>query len=70
MDIKIEPDKNTKKKGVKCAFCELDVVEGEIYKCENCFNFCFCHSCYEKKNEFKTNMATTHKLYHNFVRLV
>lgn len=69
MDIKIEPDSNIKKKGIKCAFCEMD-TEGEVYKCENCFNFYFCQACHDKKHEFKTNMATTHKPYHNFVRLV
>lgn len=70
MEIKIEPDNNTKKKGIKCQFCEMDLLEGAVYKCENCFNFYFCIKCYDKKQEFKTNMATSHKPYHNFLKLL
>ena len=37
------------------------------YKYENCFNFYFCIKCYENKDNFKTNLANTHKNYHKYV---
>ncbi len=55
----------------KCNGCGLEnIISGEIYKCENCFMFYFCGKCYMAEgNNYNTNFATSHKNYHNMVKI-
>jgi len=69
MEILIEPISNVKRKSEKCSWCQIDPITNDLYKCENCFNFNFCQKCYLKREEFKTNFATTHKIYHKFIHI-
>ena len=67
---------------VKSSWCQIYPIEGERYKyhffniiinkyrCDNCFNFSFCEKCYENKISFKPNVATSHKPYHTFTKIV
>lgn len=57
------------KKNYQCHWCELS-FNNNIYKCENCFNFYFCEKCFIKRENYTTNMATTHKKYHKFIKLL
>jgi hypothetical protein len=57
------------KKRQICNFCELEIEEVTLYKCQVCFSFYFCQACYAKKNYFKTKKATTHKLFHPFIKI-
>ncbi|EAR99108.2 MT-A70 family protein (macronuclear) [Tetrahymena thermophila SB210] len=70
MDALISPVKNTKTKKIqfKCAGCGVLNLK-DMYKCENCYGFYFCLSCYETKcDDFKTYMASSHKNYHSLIR--
>jgi hypothetical protein len=44
------------------------------YKCDNCFDFDFCESCYrmygQEKKELKTAYSTSHKSYHTFTKFM
>jgi len=53
----------------KCSWCEISPIQGTSYKCENCYSFYFCESCYTKRQSFKPNTSTTHKFYHTFTTL-
>ena len=48
-------------------------IQGTRFKCDNCFDFDFCESCYTtyaiQKRELKTVYSTAHKSYHSFTRL-
>lgn len=62
----IKPVKKHVKKN--CSWCEKeDSVRN--YSCDICFDFGLCDNCYMKKNHFKVNKATTHKVYHNFTKI-
>lgn len=59
---------HSQKASYTCFSCDL-VVSSNVYKCENCFNFYFCEKCFMNRVNFKTNMATTHKQYHKFLKI-
>ena len=54
-------------KYMNSSWCEKMPIEGPIFKCENCFYFYFCEQCNQKKDNYKSNLATSHKFYHSFV---
>jgi mRNA (2'-O-methyladenosine-N6-)-methyltransferase len=58
------------KKHIKkiCSWCEKD-NSVRNYSCDICFDFGLCDSCFMKKNHFKVNKATTHKVYHSFTKI-
>lgn len=59
---------HSQKTSYTCFSCDL-IFCNNVYKCENCFNFHFCEKCYINRENFKTNMATTHKQYHKFLKV-
>ncbi|EGR29984.1 methyltransferase like 3, putative [Ichthyophthirius multifiliis] len=70
MDPILSPTKNSKTKKYKCGGCGLANLNGEIFKCLNCYCFYFCQSCYDtKRDNFKTNIASSHKTYHTLVKI-
>ncbi len=47
----------------------FSLIKFPYNRCENCYSFYFCESCYTKRQSFKPNTSTTHKFYHTFTTL-
>lgn len=73
IEVIVEP-RQTVKKVVKCNGCGDMPIQNVRYKCDNCFDFDFCETCFylycKQKKELKTVYSTSHKNYHTFTKIM
>lgn len=68
MEAIFDPSARPLSKKFTCFNCKINLKDS-FWMCENCYGFFFCNECHDKRAEFKTQQASSHKNYHHFVKI-